>query len=114
MTALSRYFVHVVVLIVAIGLSGYATVSKGFPGVATLRLSAVNAEGLAFGQGGAAGGVQMGRAGTIIKPIAIPSDAPVEHTPTPYAVRQGEDVHIGSQQRREFRILLDRHNLCIR
>src|SRR5262249_56224625 len=35
----------------------------------------------------------MGRAGTIIKPIAIPSDAPVEHTPTPYAVRQGEDVY---------------------
>jgi len=92
LTALSRYFVHVVVLIVAIGLSGYASVSKGLPGVA-LRLGAVNAQGLAFGQGGAAGQVEMGRAGTIIKPIAIPTDAPVEHTPTAYTVRQGEDVY---------------------
>jgi len=93
LTALSRYFVHTVVLIVAIGLSGYASFSKGLPGVATLRLGAVNAQGLAFGQGGAAGQVELGRAGTIVKPIGIPTDAPVQHTPTRYTVRQGEDVY---------------------
>jgi peptidoglycan DL-endopeptidase LytE len=85
--------VHTVVLIVAIGLSGYASVNKGLPGVATLRLGAVNAQGLAFGQGGAAGQVELGRAGTIIKPIAIPADAPVQHSPTSYIVREGEDVY---------------------
>jgi len=93
LTTLSRYFVHIVVLIVAIGLSGYASFSKGLPGVATLRLGAVNAQGLAFGQGGAAGQVELGRAGTIVKPIGIPTDAPVQHTPTRYTVRQGEDVY---------------------
>ena len=93
MAAFSRYFVHTVVLIVAIALSGYASINKGLPGVATLRLGAVNAQGLAFGQGGAAGQVVLGRTATIIKPVSIPTDAPVEHTPTKYTVRQGEDVY---------------------
>ncbi len=84
---------HTVVLIVAIALSGYASISKGLPAAAKLRLGVVNAEGQAFGQGGSTGQVELGRAGTIIKPIGIPVDAPVQHTATQYTVRQGEDVY---------------------
>jgi LysM repeat protein len=93
LTVFHRYFVHTVVLVVALGLSGYASIGKGLPGAANLRLGVVNAAGQAFGQGGAAGQVEMGRAGTIIKPVAIPIDAPVQHTPTQYTVRQGEDLY---------------------
>jgi LysM repeat protein len=85
--------VHGVVLIVAISLSGYASIAKGLPQAAKLRLGVVNAEGQAFGQGGTSGRVELGRAGTIIKPAAIPTSAPVQHTPTKYTVRQGEDVY---------------------
>lgn len=93
MTVFHRYFVHTVVLIVAIGLSGYASIAKGLPQAASLRLGVVNAQGEAFGQGGMAGTVQLGRTGAIIKPIAIPASAPVQHTPTRYTVRDGEDVY---------------------
>ena len=93
MTVFHRYFVHAVVLIVAIGLSGYATLAKGLPQAASLRLGVVNAQGEAFGQGGTAGTVELGRTGAIIKPIAIPASAPVQHTPTKYTVRDGEDVY---------------------
>ena len=93
MTVFHRYFVHTIVLIVAITLSGYASIAKGLPQAAKLRLGVVNLQGEAFGQGGTAGAVQMGRTGTIIKPIAIPLNVPVQHTPTAYTVRQGEDVY---------------------
>jgi LysM repeat protein len=93
LTVFHRYFVHVVVLIVAIGLSGYASIAKGLPQAASLRLGVVNAQGEVFGQGGTAGTVELGRTGAIIKPIAIPASAPVQHTPTKYTVRQGEDVY---------------------
>jgi len=88
-----RYLVHTVVLIVAVALSGYASIDRGLPAAASLRLGVVNAQGLAFGQGGDAGSVEMGRAGTIIKPVAIPVDVPVQHTPTRYTVRDGEDLY---------------------
>lgn len=93
MTVIHRYFVHLVVLIVAIGLSGYASIARGLPQAASLRLGVVNAQGMVFGQGGTAGNVQLGRTGAIIKPIAIPASAPVQHTPTKYTVRAGEDVY---------------------
>lgn len=93
MTVFHRYFVHSVVLIVAIALSGYASIAKGLPQAANLRLGVVNAEGQAFGQGGTTGRVELGRTGTIVKPAAIPTSAPVQHTPTKYTVRQGEDVY---------------------
>jgi len=85
--------VHAVVLIVAISLSGYASISKDLPAAAKLRLGVVNAQGMAFGQGGSAGAVAMGRTGTILKPVAIPTDVQVQHTPTRYPVRQGEDIY---------------------
>jgi len=77
----------------AVALTGYASINKGLPAAANLRLGVVNAEGQAFGQGGATGQVELGRAGTIIKPIGIPNAAQVQHTPTQYTVRDGEDVY---------------------
>ena len=77
----------------AITLTGYASISKGLPAAAKLRLGVVNAEGQMFGQGGSTGPVEMGRAGTIIKPVGIPVTAPVQHTATQYTVRDGEDVY---------------------
>jgi LysM repeat protein len=88
-----RYFVHSVVLVVAIALSGYASITKGLPQAAQLRLGVVNAQGEAFGQGGLTGGVELGRSGTIVKPVAVPTSTPVQHTPTTYTVRQGEDIY---------------------
>jgi LysM repeat protein len=88
-----RYFVHAVVLIVAISLSGYASIAKSLPQAANLRLGVVNMEGQAFGQGGTTGTVELGRTGTIIKPVGIPTTVPVQHTPTKYTVRQGEDLY---------------------
>lgn len=92
-TVLSRYLVHAVVFVVAIGIAGYTSIGKVLPGPANLRLGVVNPQGLAFGQGGSTGGVELGRAGTIVQPVAIPKDAPVVHTPTLYTVRPGEDVY---------------------
>jgi surface antigen len=88
-----RYFVHTVVLIVAIALSGYASLAKGLPQAAKLRLGVVNAQGQTFGQGGLTGSIELGRTGTIVKPINMPTTTPVQHTPTQYTVRPGEDVY---------------------
>lgn len=104
MGVVHRYFVHIVVFTVAITLSGYASVAKGLPQAAKLRLGIVNAEGQAFGQGGTAGRIQLGRAGTILKPIDIPANAPVQHTPTRYTVRDGEDLYAIA---RKFNITAD-------
>ncbi len=77
---------------IAITFSGYATLSRDLPASARLRLGVVNAEGLALGQGGTSGDITLGRAGTIIKPIALPSGPRSTHQPTAYTVLAGEDV----------------------
>ena len=59
MTVLNRYFVHAVVLLVAIALSGYSTIDRLIPTTANMRLGAVNAEGLTFAQGGNVGDVSL-------------------------------------------------------
>jgi surface antigen len=88
-----RYFVHIVVFVVAISLSGYASIAKGLPQAASLRLGVVNAPGQTYGQGGMTGSIELGRTGTIVKPVSVPSQAMVQHKPTQYTVRQGEDVY---------------------
>jgi LysM repeat protein len=93
LAVIHRYFVHTVVLIVAIALSGYASLAKGLPQAASLRLGVVNSSGQTFGQGGLSGGIEVGRAGAIVKPISLPAVAMVPHTPIQYSVRQGEDVY---------------------
>lgn len=84
--------VHGVVLVLALALSGYAGISRGLPDGLSLRLGAVNANGLIMGQGGQVGDVQLGRASTIVKPVAIPRSAAVSHSAVSYEVKDGETL----------------------
>jgi surface antigen len=83
---------HAVVLLIALTLSGYASLGRGLPASLSLRLGEVNAEGLVIGEGGQVGNVQLGRLSTIVKPIAIPTDAPISHVPKVYEVQDGESL----------------------
>jgi len=87
-----RYVTHAVVLVLALALSGYASLSHSLPGSLRLRLGAVNSEGQMLGQGGSVGSVEMGRSSTILKPVAIPTKAPLSHTPMSYQVKDGETL----------------------
>ena len=80
-------------LVVAITLAGYASISKNLPAAASLRLGVVNAEGLALGQGGVTGSVQLGRAGTIIKPAEVPTQPQVLRTPISYTVKGNDNLY---------------------
>lgn len=84
--------VHGVVLVLALALSGYASVGRAIPGSLNLRLGAVNANGLIMGQGGEVGGVELGRSSAIVKPMVIPNSAPVSHTAASYEVKDGESL----------------------
>jgi LysM repeat protein len=86
---ISRYATHLVVLVLALALSGYATLDRH---LVNLRLGEVNSEGLLLGQGGQVGGVQVGRSSTIDKPLEIPTSAPIAHTPISYDVQSGETL----------------------
>lgn len=52
----------------------------------------MNAEALVSGDGGQVGDVTFGRYSTIIKPVAIPTAAPVSHKPFLYTVAEGENL----------------------
>ena len=88
---LRRYFAHAFVLLIAVTLAGYATIGHHISS-ASLRLGAVNAEGLVLGQGGEVGDLSLGRMSTIIKPLNVPASAPTPHTPLTYQVADGEDL----------------------
>jgi len=62
------------------------------PAYLTSRLGTVNAEAVVVGEGGTVGDVSLGRYSTIIKPVAIPTSAPVSHKPWTYTVRMGETL----------------------
>jgi LysM repeat protein len=83
-----------VVLALALALSGYATLDHGLPSSLRLRLGETNAEGMIMGQGGQVGGVQLGRLSTIMKPIEIPTAAPVSHAAISYEVKDGETLKV--------------------
>jgi len=91
MTVINRYVVHAVVLLVAIGLSGYSTIDRLLPG-ANLRLGAINAEGITFAEGGNVGSVSLGRIGTIIKPVQVPDQVAVPHSPLDYTVNDSDTL----------------------
>lgn len=74
-------------------MSSYAAVDRHFPTTLTARLGAVNAEAVMMGQGGEVGDVSLGRYSTIIKPVAIPTSAPVSHKPFMYTVQAGENLN---------------------
>jgi hypothetical protein len=90
--AIGRYFTHGVVLVLALGLAGYASLDRNLPDGLSLRLGAVNAEGMVIGQGGAAGSVEMGRSGTIVKPINLPTAPVTSHAPIMYQTQDGDTV----------------------
>lgn len=92
MTAVSRYFVHAAVLMIALTVSGYASISHGGATATQLRLGVVNAEGQTFGQGGTVGDVSMGRLSTIIKPIEVPVGPVTSHVAASYVVQPGDDL----------------------
>lgn len=80
-------------LAVVLVLSGYATVDRHLPSALFLRLGAVNAQGLVMGQGGSISGVSLGRMDTIVEPLALPTSAPISHTPIAYVVGKGENLN---------------------
>jgi peptidoglycan endopeptidase LytE len=88
---INRYLTHAVVLAVAVALSGYASIEH-HSASSFSRLGAVNAQALVFGQGGSVGDVTFGRYSTIIKPVDIPTSAPVSHLPSVYTVQAGEGL----------------------
>jgi LysM repeat protein len=88
----SRYVTHGIVLILVLAVSGYASLDRDISHTLSLRLGAVNAAGLVMGEGGQVGPVQLGRLDTIIKPVAIPTAAPISHTPINYEVKDGDTL----------------------
>lgn len=72
-----------------LALSGFATVGRNLP---SLRLGAVDAEGLVLGQGGSVDGVSLGRLSTIITPFDVPTAAMVPHRALSYTVGRNETL----------------------
>ena len=89
---INRYLTHAVVLGIAVAMSSYAAMDRHFPTTLTARLGPVNAEAVVVAEGGEYGDVSLGRYSTIIKPVAIPSSAPISHTPVLYTVGSGESL----------------------
>jgi LysM repeat protein len=88
----NRYLTHGVVLAVAVAISGYASIEHQAASSFS-RLGTVNAQALVFDQGGGSvGDVTFGRYSTIIKPVDIPTSAPVSHAPSIYTVQVGDSL----------------------
>ena len=73
-------------------MSGYASIDRHLPTGLTAHLGPVNAEAVVVGDGGNVGDVSLGRYTTIIKPVAIPTSAPVNHQAFVYTVMPGETL----------------------
>jgi LysM repeat protein len=80
------------VLAVAVAISSYATLDRQFPTSLSARLGPVNAEAVVVSEGGTVGDVSLGRYSTIIKPLSIPTSAPINHQAFRYAVAPGENL----------------------
>ena len=87
-----RYLTHAIVLGIAVAMSSYASMDKHIPTYLTARLGAVNAEAVVVSQGGSVGDVSLGRYSTIIKPVSIPTAAPISHAAFTYRVAPGETL----------------------
>jgi peptidoglycan DL-endopeptidase LytE len=73
-------------------MSSYAAMDRHFPTTLTARLGPVNAEAVVVAEGGQYGDVSLGRYSTVIKPVAIPTSAPISHAPVVYTVAPGETL----------------------
>jgi LysM repeat protein len=80
------------VLAVAVAISSYATMDRQFSISLTSRLGAVNAQAVVVSEGGTVGDVSLGRYSTIIKPLSIPTTAPISHLAFTYTVAPGENL----------------------
>ena len=78
-------------LVVAVTLASY---SSGYRGLnhGLLRLGIANIQARSISQGGEVNNVALGRAGTVIKPFALPTAMPLRHDPISYTVGDGEDL----------------------
>ena len=90
---IERYLTHAVVLAIAIVMSGYAASDRAFHAALSARVGPVNAEAVVVEGGGQNGDVSFGRYNTIIKPLSIPTSAPISHEPFTYTVGPGETVY---------------------
>src|SRR2546422_1834129 len=75
-------------------MSSYAAMDRHFPTTLTARLGPVNAEAIMVGDGGQYGDVSLGRYSTVIKPVSIPTSAPVSRQPFVYTVAAGGDLTV--------------------
>ena len=73
-------------------MSSYAAMDRHLPTTLTARLGPVNAEAVVVAEGGVTGDVSLGRYSTVIKPVSIPTQAHVSHTPVWYTVTAGETL----------------------
>jgi LysM repeat protein len=73
-------------------MSSYAAMDRHFPTNLTARFGPVNAEAVVATEGGQYGDVSLGRYSTIIKPVSIPTAAPVNHQAFTYTVAAGENL----------------------
>ena len=73
-------------------MSSYAAMDRHLPTTLTARLGPVTAEAVMVAEGGEYGDVSLGRYSTIIKPVAIPTSAPISHSPVAYTVAPGETL----------------------
>src|SRR2546429_4295169 len=73
-------------------MSSYAAMDRHFPTTLTAHLGPVNAEAIMVAEGGESGDVSLGRYSTIIKPVSIPTSAPISHQPFTYIVASGENL----------------------
>ena len=73
-------------------MSSYAAMDRHFPTTLTARLGPVNAEAVVVAEGGEYGDVSLGRYSTIIKPVSIPTSAPISHQPVTHRVAPGETL----------------------
>src|SRR5260370_26277651 len=62
------------------------------PAHLTSGLGTVTAEATVETEGGTAGDISLGRYSTIIKPVSIPSSAPISHQPFTYTVQAGDTL----------------------
>ncbi len=87
-----RLCMHAAVLVVVILVAGYSSLGRGVA-QPLLRLESSNAEARIVSQGGTVGSLALGREGTILKPVAIPSSTPESHQPVVYTAQNGDDVN---------------------
>ena len=73
-------------------MSSYAAMDRHFPSALTAHLGPVNAEAIMVNEGGEYGDVSLGRYSTIIKPVSIPTAAPISHQAFMYTVSPGENL----------------------